>query len=95
VVRDSVADAMLKLHFAGRKLMIVCLKVGQLLKGSVLSIGISTLASGSYMAAHPHQEINPSPDQPTEWVVVRSDGEAVVVNLTKALNGECVVEDEE
>jgi uncharacterized RmlC-like cupin family protein len=43
----------------------------------------------------PHQEINPSPDQPTEWVVVRSGGEAVVVNLTKALNGEYVVEDED
>jgi uncharacterized RmlC-like cupin family protein len=40
----------------------------------------------------PHQEINPSPDQPTEWVVVRSGGEAVVVNLTKALDGEYVVE---
>jgi uncharacterized RmlC-like cupin family protein len=40
----------------------------------------------------PHQEINPSPDQPTEWVVVRSGREAVVVNLTKALNGEYVVE---
>jgi uncharacterized RmlC-like cupin family protein len=42
----------------------------------------------------PHQEINPSPDEPTEWIVVRSGGEAVVVNLTKALNGEYVVEDE-
>ena len=40
----------------------------------------------------PHQEINPSPDQPTEWVVVRSGPEAVVVNLTKALNGEYVGE---
>src|SRR5271163_2582415 len=40
----------------------------------------------------PHQEINPSPDQPTEWVVVRSGREAVVVNLTKDLNGEYVVE---
>ena len=38
----------------------------------------------------PHQEINPSPDQPTQWVVVRSGGEAVVVNLTKASNGEYV-----
>ena len=38
----------------------------------------------------PHQEINPSPDQPTEWVVVRSGREAVVVNLTKDLNGEYV-----
>jgi uncharacterized RmlC-like cupin family protein len=40
----------------------------------------------------PHQEINPSPDQTTEWVVVRSGREAVVVNLTKALNGEYVGE---
>jgi uncharacterized RmlC-like cupin family protein len=40
----------------------------------------------------PHQEINPSPDQPTEWVVVRSGRVAIVVNLTKALNGEYVVE---
>jgi uncharacterized RmlC-like cupin family protein len=38
----------------------------------------------------PHQEINPSPEQPTQWVVVRSGREAVVVNLTKALDGEYV-----
>jgi uncharacterized RmlC-like cupin family protein len=38
----------------------------------------------------PHQEINPSHDQPTQWVVVRSGPEAVVVNLTKARNGEYV-----
>jgi uncharacterized RmlC-like cupin family protein len=41
----------------------------------------------------PHQEINPSPDQATVWVVVRSGQEAVVVNLTKALNGEFALED--
>ena len=29
----------------------------------------------------PHQEINASPDQPLECVLVRSDNEAVVVNL--------------
>jgi uncharacterized RmlC-like cupin family protein len=29
----------------------------------------------------PHQEINASPDQSLECVVVRSDNEAVVVNL--------------
>ena len=40
----------------------------------------------------PHQEINPSPDQHTDWVVVRSGREAVVVNLTKARNGEYVIE---
>jgi uncharacterized RmlC-like cupin family protein len=38
----------------------------------------------------PHQEINPSPDQPTHWVVVRSGPEAIVVSLTKASNGEYV-----
>ena len=40
----------------------------------------------------PHQEINPSPDQHTKWVVVRSGREAVVVNLTKAPNGEYVAD---
>jgi uncharacterized RmlC-like cupin family protein len=40
----------------------------------------------------PHQEINPSPDQPTQWVVVRSGQEAVVVSLTQALNGEFVAD---
>jgi uncharacterized RmlC-like cupin family protein len=40
----------------------------------------------------PHQEINPSPDQPTEWVVVRSGREAVVVNLTQGSNGEYVAQ---
>ena len=30
----------------------------------------------------PHQEINASPDQPLECVLVRSDNEAVVVNIT-------------
>jgi uncharacterized RmlC-like cupin family protein len=38
----------------------------------------------------PHQEINPSPDQATQWVVVRSGPEAIVVNLTQALDGEYV-----
>jgi uncharacterized RmlC-like cupin family protein len=40
----------------------------------------------------PHQEINPSADQATTWVVVRSGSESVVVNLTKSPNGEYVVE---
>jgi uncharacterized RmlC-like cupin family protein len=35
-----------------------------------------------------HQEINPSPDQTSRWIVVRNGPEAVVVNLTKARNGE-------
>jgi len=29
----------------------------------------------------PHQEINPSPNEPFQWVVVRSTPEAIVVNL--------------
>ena len=29
----------------------------------------------------PHQEINASPDEPLECVLVRSDGEAIAVNL--------------
>jgi uncharacterized RmlC-like cupin family protein len=37
-----------------------------------------------------HQEINPSSDQPTEWVVVRSGPEAVVVNLTRTPDGQYV-----
>jgi len=38
----------------------------------------------------PHQEINPSPDQPTQWVVVRSGPEPVVVDLKKTPDGEYV-----
>jgi uncharacterized RmlC-like cupin family protein len=41
----------------------------------------------------PHQEINPSPDRPTQWVVVRSGQEAIVVNLTRGPGGEYVEED--
>jgi uncharacterized RmlC-like cupin family protein len=43
----------------------------------------------------PHQESNPSPSQPTQWVVVRSGREAVVVNLTRAHDGEYVENYEE
>jgi uncharacterized RmlC-like cupin family protein len=39
-----------------------------------------------------HQEINESPNQPTQWVVVRSGQEAISVNLTKSSDGEYVVE---
>ena len=38
----------------------------------------------------PHQEINPSPDQATQWVVVRSGPEAVIVNLRRTPDGEYV-----
>jgi uncharacterized RmlC-like cupin family protein len=35
----------------------------------------------------PHQEINPSPVQSTQWVVVRSGPEAIVVELSKSPDG--------
>jgi uncharacterized RmlC-like cupin family protein len=41
----------------------------------------------------PHQEINPSPDLATQWVVVRNGQEAIVIDLAKALNGGYVAED--
>jgi uncharacterized RmlC-like cupin family protein len=40
----------------------------------------------------PHQEINPSPDQPTQWIVVRNGREAIVVNLAKAPDGEYIAD---
>jgi len=51
------------------------------------------LEAGDFLFIPPyavHQEINPSPDQPTKWVVVRSGPEAVVVHLTKAPDGQYV-----
>jgi uncharacterized RmlC-like cupin family protein len=36
----------------------------------------------------PHQEINPSPDQPAMWIVVRSGPAAVVVDLVSSADGE-------
>jgi len=53
------------------------------------------LEPGDFLYVAPfvaHQEINPSNDQPTEWIVVRSGGEAVIVHLTKAANGEYVAD---
>jgi aryl-alcohol dehydrogenase-like predicted oxidoreductase/uncharacterized RmlC-like cupin family protein len=38
----------------------------------------------------PHQEINPSPDKATQWVVVRNGPEAVVVDLTRTGDGDYV-----
>jgi uncharacterized RmlC-like cupin family protein len=40
----------------------------------------------------PHQEINPSPDRPTQWVVVRSGPEAIVVELRRGPDGKYVEE---
>jgi uncharacterized RmlC-like cupin family protein len=53
------------------------------------------LESGDFLFVPPfmpHQEINPSPDQATQWVVVRNGREAIVVELTKDPNGEYVAE---
>jgi uncharacterized RmlC-like cupin family protein len=41
----------------------------------------------------PHQELNPSPDKPTQWVVVRSGPESVVVSLKRATDGRYVAGD--
>jgi len=38
----------------------------------------------------PHQEINPSPDHPALWIVVRSAPEPVVVELSPGADGEYV-----
>jgi uncharacterized RmlC-like cupin family protein len=40
----------------------------------------------------PHQEVNPSPDKATQWVVVRSGPEPVVVNLRRAPDGRYVAD---
>jgi len=53
----------------------------------------SDLEAGDFLfipAYMPHQEINPSPDAATQWVVVRSGQEAVVVPLTRTADGEYV-----
>jgi uncharacterized RmlC-like cupin family protein len=53
------------------------------------------LEAGDFLfipAYMPHQEINPSADRPTQWVVVRSGGEAVAVNLIRSRDGEYVVD---
>jgi uncharacterized RmlC-like cupin family protein len=56
----------------------------------------SELEAGDFLYVPPllpHQEINPSPDQPTLWIVVRSAQEAVVVELTLGADGEYVAPD--
>jgi uncharacterized RmlC-like cupin family protein len=40
----------------------------------------------------PHQEINPSLDQSTQWVVVRNGQEAVVVSLMRGNDGEFIAD---
>jgi len=44
----------------------------------------ATVRAGDFLhvpAWLPHQEVNPSPDRPFRWVVVRSTPEPIVVNL--------------
>jgi uncharacterized RmlC-like cupin family protein len=53
----------------------------------------SELEAGDFLLLPPyvpHQEINPSPDHPAMWIVVRSGPEAVVVDLTPDADGEYV-----
>lgn len=42
----------------------------------------------------PHQEVNLSPDRPTQWVVVRGGRETIIVDLIRAPSGEYVEADE-
>jgi uncharacterized RmlC-like cupin family protein len=54
------------------------------------------LESGDFLFVPPympHQEINPSAEHATQWVVVRSGPEAIVVNLKKDLDGQYVEDD--
>jgi uncharacterized RmlC-like cupin family protein len=56
----------------------------------------SELEAGDFLFVPPflpHQEINPSPDQPALWIVVRSAPEAVVVELTPGADGTYVAVD--
>jgi uncharacterized RmlC-like cupin family protein len=51
----------------------------------------SELEAGDFLLLPPylpHQEINPSPDHPAMWIVVRSGPEAVVVDLVPGADGE-------
>lgn len=41
----------------------------------------------------PHQEINPSPDTPSQWVIVRNSQEPVVVNLEPVTNAQQAAND--
>jgi uncharacterized RmlC-like cupin family protein len=51
------------------------------------------LEAGDFLfipAFMPHQEINPSMDKPTQWIVVRSGSEAIVVDLALSPQGNYV-----
>jgi len=53
----------------------------------------SELEAGDFLLIPPylpHQEINPSPDRPAMWIVVRSGPEAVVVQLAPDADGKYV-----
>jgi uncharacterized RmlC-like cupin family protein len=53
----------------------------------------SELEAGDFLLLPPylpHQEINPSPDKPAMWIVVRSGPEAIVVDLARDADGEYV-----
>jgi uncharacterized RmlC-like cupin family protein len=53
----------------------------------------SELEAGDFLLIPPylpHQEINPSPDHPAMWIVVRSGPEAIAIDLTPNADGEYV-----
>jgi uncharacterized RmlC-like cupin family protein len=73
------------LHHHGNQETVIYVKSGQAKVRWGSQLQQETLAqAGSFVyipAFLPHQEINPSPDTVSEWVIVRNGPEAIVVNL--------------
>ena len=73
------------LHHHGNQETIIYVKSGQAKVRWGHQLQQEALAqAGSFVyipAFLPHQEINPSPDTVSEWVIVRNGPEAIVVNL--------------
>jgi uncharacterized RmlC-like cupin family protein len=73
------------LHHHGNQETIIYVKSGQAKVCWGAQFQQEALAqAGSFVyipAFLPHQEINPSPDTVSEWVIVRNGPEAIVVNL--------------
>ena len=72
-------------HHHGNQETIIYVKSGQAKVRWGPQLQQEALAqAGSFVyipAFLPHQEINPSPDTVSEWVIVRNGPEAIVVNL--------------
>ncbi len=73
------------LHHHGNQETVIYVKSGEAKVRWGAQLQQEALAqAGSFVyipAFLPHQEINPSPDTVSEWVIVRNGPEAIVVNL--------------